>query len=131
MGTFKAPSTLDELAKHPQKPSKDMYEKLEKLELKEPQVLSCKWVDEEGVTLGVYFSWSKKPKEWKTADQREGQEGSKATQNTQAVSKVSHFESLWQISAHMSHRRRRKEKAKKKQTQVPPTTPKVAYMALS
>lgn len=88
---FQTPDTLDDLFKQPQIPSEDICHKLAQLELeeKEPQVLSCKWVDGNAITLGVYYSWSKNPKlEPKTADQRGDQEGSEETDQAQIISKV-------------------------------------------
>lgn len=63
-----------------------MLDKVAELELKDSQVLSCKWVDRDGVTLEVYFSWSKKPKESDIVVERGGQKDkSEVTQSTKTT----------------------------------------------
>jgi hypothetical protein len=63
MDTFQTGSTLEQLASRSIIPSKSAMARLKELEAKEPQVISCHWVDRNGATLAVYFSWSKDEKD--------------------------------------------------------------------
>jgi len=58
MDTFQIDSTLEELSACPVPPSDMEKNKLKEVEVKDPQVISGHWVDKNGVTLAVYFSWS-------------------------------------------------------------------------
>ena len=86
MDIFQTPDTLSELSGRPQRPKENDKIAELKLEGKEPQVLSCKWVDGQGVTLGVYFSWSKMLKMEPKGKDQEGE--SEGTEQPQAISKV-------------------------------------------
>lgn len=62
MQTFKTDLDLENL-KQLKKPKfnelpEEIVERAKKLEEIEPQVISARWVDMLGITLGVYFSWS-------------------------------------------------------------------------
>ena len=81
MDTFQIDSTLKQLSSRPILPSTAMLTKEKELETKEPQVISGCWVDKDGVTLAVYFSWSKVPK---PEDEEAGGEKGKVNQSKDA-----------------------------------------------
>ena len=86
MDVFQTGSTLEQLSDRPIKPSASVLGRLKDLANKEPQIISCRWVDKNGVTLGVYFSWSK---DKKSDDEAGKGGGSQVNQdNIQESSKV-------------------------------------------
>jgi hypothetical protein len=114
MDVFQTPDTLDKLSKCPPKPNQDIYHKLAELELeeKEPQVLSCKWVDGDEATLGVYFSWSKRPKP----------ESNEVTERPKPFQRYDNFELPSQISTYiylLQKKRKPRPRHKRKKKEVP------------
>jgi hypothetical protein len=62
MDTFHTGATLQDLSSRPLRPSKSVLAQLKKVEDKEPQIISGRWIDKDGVTLAVYFTYSKDEK---------------------------------------------------------------------
>ena len=90
MDVFQTSWSLEELSSRSREPSKELLEKVKKLENQEPQVLSGHWVDREGKTLAVYFAWSKDPKQDPSTAGASKKDGDISQGINQGNKKVSH-----------------------------------------